>query len=183
MDTIPLTAWPSVGVAMATNIVRNFMKQQGFPDETAATCDLHFTGLYFQPRIVGTLVVVGIILSSPVWFFVLSGVLWWNALVPALNPFELVYNRLIAAPRGKPRLAPAPGPRRFAQGMAATMMLIVAFALLLGFNVTAWVFEAFLVLAFSLLLFGKFCLGAYIYHLLRGRVSFANATLPWARSR
>lgn len=168
---------------MATRIVRNFMKQQGFPDEAAPTCDMHFSGLYFQPRIVGALVVVGIILYSPVLFFVLSGVLWWNVLVPALNPFELAYSRLIAAPRGKPALGPAPAPRRFAQGMAASMMLIVAFALLLGFVVTAWVFEALLVLAFSLLLFGRFCMGAYIYHLLRGRVSFANATLPWARSR
>ena len=35
--------------------------------------------------------------------------------------------------------------------------------------------------AFSLLLFGKFCLGAYVFHLLKGRVAFANSTLPWAR--
>jgi hypothetical protein len=168
---------------MAANIVRNFMKQQGFPDETAPMCDLHFSGLFFQPRIVGTLVLAAIFLYSPFLFFVLSGVLWWNVFVPALNPFELIYNRLIAMPRGKPMLAPAPAPRRFAQGMAATMMLIVAFALLQGWAIVAWVFEALLVMAFSLLLLGKFCLGAYIYHLLRGRISFANATLPWARSR
>ncbi len=168
---------------MASHIVRNFMKQQGFPDEAAPTCDMHFAGLNFQPRIVGPLVVVGIILGSPIFFLVLSGVLWWNVFVPARNPFELVYNRLIAVPRGKRRLVPAPGPRRFAQGMAAAMMLIVAFALLQGWVITAWVFEGLLVVAFSLLLFGRFCLGAYIYHLLRGQVSFANATLPWARSR
>lgn len=168
---------------MASHIVRNFMKQQGFPDEAAPTCDMHFAGLNFQPRIVGSLVVVGIILGSPILFLVLSGVLWWNVLVPARNPFELVYNRLIAGPRGKRRLVPAPAPRRFAQGMAAAMMLIVAFALLQGWVITAWVFEGLLVVAFSLLLFGRFCLGAYIYHLLRGQVSFANATLPWARSR
>jgi hypothetical protein len=38
-----------------------------------------------------------------------------------------------------------------------------------------------LVAAFSLLVFGKFCLGAYIFHVLRGEGSFANRTLPWAR--
>ncbi|HVB35166.1 MAG TPA: DUF4395 family protein [Patescibacteria group bacterium] len=168
---------------MASQIVRNFMKQQGFPDEAIPTCDMHFAGLYFQPRIVGTLLLVAIILASPVLFLVLSGALWWNVLVPALNPFELIYNRLIAVPRGKTVLTPSPAPRRFAQAMAAAMMLIVALALLQGWVVTAWVFEAFLVAAFSLLLFGRFCLGAYIYHLLRGRISFANATLPWARSR
>jgi hypothetical protein len=168
---------------MASQIVRNFMKQQGFPDEAAPTCDTHFAGLNFQPRIVGPLVVVAIVFGSPIFFLVLSGVLWWNVLVPARNPFELIYNRLIALPRGKRRLVPAPGPRRFAQAMAAAMMLIIALALLQGWAVTAWVFEALLVAAFSLLLFGRFCLGAYMYHLLRGQVSFANATLPWARSR
>lgn len=168
---------------MASQTVRNFMKQQGFPDEAIPVCDMHFTGLYFQPRIVGPLVVVAIILASPVLFLLLAAALWWNVLFPALNPFEVAYNRLIAVPRGKPVLAPAPAPRRFAQAMAAAMMLIAAVALLQGWIITAWVFEALLVAAFSVLLFGKFCLGAYIYHLLCGRVSFANATLPWARSR
>ena len=38
-----------------------------------------------------------------------------------------------------------------------------------------------LVVAFSALLFGRFCLGAYVFHLLRGEAAFANSTLPWAR--
>jgi len=167
---------------MASQIVRNFMKQQGFPDEAASVCDMHFAGLYFQPRIVGTLIVVAIILRSPILFFILSAVLWWNVAVPALNPFEVFYNRVLAAPRGRALLAPAPPPRRFAQAMAAAMMLLIGFALLYGWMVTAWVFAALLVMAFAALLFGKFCLGAYIYHLLRGEFSFANDTLPWVRS-
>ena len=35
--------------------------------------------------------------------------------------------------------------------------------------------------AFLALLLGKFCLGAYVYHCLRGELGFANATLPWGR--
>jgi hypothetical protein len=158
------------------------MKQQGFTDEPAAVCDMHFAGLYFQPGIVGPLVVVAIFLHSPVLFLILSAVLWWNVAVSAWNPFELFYNRAIAAPREWPQLSPAPAPRRFAQGMAAAFMLLVAVALLEGWVVTAWVFEAFLVVAFSALLFGKFCLGAYVYLLLRGEVALANSTLPWVRS-
>ena len=72
-------------------------------------------------------------------------------------------------------------PRRFAQGMAAAFNLGSGIALLEGTPVTAWVLQAFLVVAFSSLLFGRFCLGAYVYHLLKGRVAFANSTLPWAR--
>lgn len=174
---------------MSSLIIRNFMKQQGFTEEPDSVCNMHFSGLYFQPRIVGSLVVAGIILqffnalAAAVLYFVLSALLWWNVTVPKQNPFEVFYNRALAIPKGRATLEPAPGPRRFAQAMAAAFMLIVGIALLQGWIVAAWVFEAFLVMAFSALLFGKFCLGAYIYHLLRGHVAFANSTLPWAGRR
>ncbi len=155
------------------------MKQQGFVEEADSVCDMHFSGLYFQPRIMGPLVVVAIVLQSPVFFFVLSAILWWNVAFRKWNPFEIFYNRAIAAPRGKPALAPAP--RAFAQGMAAAFMLLAGAALSAGWMISAWILEAFLVIAFAALLFGKFCLGAYVYHLLRGKFAFANSTLPWAR--
>ena len=131
---------------MASPAIRNFMRQQGFADEPSALCDMHFAGLYFQPRIVGSLIVVGIILhvagyrlgaTAPIrcamaLFFVLSAVLWWNVIVPSMNPFEQFYNRVFAAPQGRAPLVPAPGPRRFAQAMAAAFMLIVGVALLQG---------------------------------------------------
>jgi hypothetical protein len=168
---------------MSTPVVNNFMRQQGFPDEPADACDMHFAGLYFQPRIVFPLVLLGIVLQSPWILLGLSLVLWWNVLLPAFNPFERAYNRLIALRRGLAPLGPAPGPRRFAQGIAAAFLLGAGLSLLAGMSVLAWVFEAFLVVAFSALLFGKFCLGAYVFHLLRGEVGFANSTLPWARRR
>jgi Domain of unknown function (DUF4395) len=181
---------------MGSQAIRNFMKQQGFADEPSSLCDMHFAGLYFQPRIVGSLIVVGILLNvigyrlasgsliddAGALFFVLSAVLWWNVAAPSLNPFEVVYNRVFALPKGRTPLVPAPGPRRFAQAMAAAFTLTVGVALMSGWWITAFVFEGFLVAAFSMLLFGKFCLGAYIFLLLRGQVSLANSTLPWARS-
>jgi hypothetical protein len=173
---------------MASQVIRNFMKQQGFAEEPSATCDMHFAGLYFQPRIVFPLVVVGIILNalgltvaSAALFFALCAALLWNVAFPALNPFERFYNAAIAIPGAKTLLPPAPGPRRFAQAMAAAFTLVVGISLLQGWQTTAWIFQAGLVVAFSALLFGKFCLGAYIYHLLRGEFAFANETLPWAR--
>jgi len=147
---------------MSTPVVSNFMRQQGFPDEPADACNMRFAGLYFQPRIVFSLVIVGIVLQSPWVFLLLSAVLWWNVLFPGVNPFERAYNRLIATPRGRVPLG-------------------AALSLLAGLHVLAWIFEAFLVVAFSALLFGKFCLGAYVFHLLRGKAGFANSTLPWAR--
>ena len=167
---------------MASPVISNFMKQQGFPDEPADACNMRFEGLYFQPRIVFPLILVGILLQSAWLFLALSAILWWNAFLPALNPFEAVYNRYVAPRRGTGPLTPAPMPRRFAQGMAAAFLLGAGAALLAGSPVVSWVFQGFLVVAFSALLFGKFCMGAYIYHLLKGRVAFANSTLPWARS-
>jgi hypothetical protein len=157
------------------------MRQQGFLEEADSVCDMHFSGLYFQPRIMGPLIVAAIVLQSPIFFFVLSAILWWNVAFPKWNPFEILYNRAIAAPRSKPLLAPAPAPRAFAQGMAAAFTLLTGAALLAGWMMAAWILEAFLVIAFSALLFGKFCLGAYVYHLLPGKIAFANSTLPWAR--
>ena len=168
---------------MSSPVVQNFMKQQGFGDEPADACDLHFAGLYFQPRFVFAAVLLGILLQSPWIFFAVTAVLSWNVAVPKLNPFEQVYNRLIAGPRGTLALGPAPGPRRFAQGMAAAFTLAAGACLLQGWTVASWVFQAFLVVAFSALLFGKFCLGAWVFHVLRGEVAFANSTLPWARGR
>jgi hypothetical protein len=166
---------------MPSSAIVNFMKQQGFPDEPPDACNMHFEGLYFQPRIVFPTILVAIVLQSAWLHLAVSAVLWWNTLLPALNPFELAYNRWIARPRGRTTLVPAPGPRRMAQGMAAAFNLAAGLGLLYGQTALTWVMEAFLVVAFSALLFGKFCLGAYIFHLLKGRFAFANSTLPWAR--
>jgi hypothetical protein len=166
---------------MASSVVTNFMRQQGFPDEPPDACNMRFAGLYFQPRIVFPLILLGIVLQSGPLFLLLSAILWWNTLLPSLNPFEAVYNRFVAPRRGTGPLTPAPMPRRFAQGMAAALLLGAGLALLAGRPLVSWVLQGLLVVAFSALLFGKFCLGAYVYHLLRGRVAFANSTLPWAR--
>ncbi len=152
---------------MSSPIVRNFMKQQGFAEEPDSVCDMHFSGLSFQP----------------IFFFVLSVMVWWNVAFPKWNPFEMFYNRVVSAPRGKPPLSPAPPPRLFAQGMAAAFMLLAGLALISGWMIAAWILEAFLAIAIAALVFGKFCLGAYVYHLLRGNISFANSTLPWAHPR
>jgi hypothetical protein len=164
------------------------MKQQGFADEPPQLCDMHFAGLYFQPRIVFSVLLTGIAFDLGGWrptaslIFLATGmVLSWNVLLPRLNPFEMVFNRFLAEPRGRPFLTPAPAPRRFAQGMAATLFLGAAGGLLLGALLLARTLEGLLAVAFVALLFGRFCLGAYVYHVLRGRVAFANATLPWAK--
>ena len=87
----------------------------------------------------------------------------------------------------RPRHRPSEHAHAFRQACVVTIRRGLTFnlgsglTLLLGWNRVSWVLQAMLVVAFSLLLFGKFCLGAYVFHVLRGEVAFANKTLPWAR--
>lgn len=166
---------------MSLSVEHRFMVQQGFSDADGPACAAHFRALRFQPSIVGPLLLIGIILQSRFVFAALSVLLWWGVVFPRWNVFEALYNLLLARSGEQEKLGPAPVPRRFAQSMAATVMLLVAIALSLGWYWTGVVFQAFLVVAFVALLFGKFCLGSYIYHLIRGESKFANATSPWSK--
>jgi len=160
----------------------NFIRQQGFKDAPEEACAYQYPALMWQPRALGTLVVLGLILQAWPWFLALSALLWWNVALPHLNPFDALYNRFVAGPKGLPLLGAAPGPRRFAQGMAATFMLAIALALYFGWRALAWGLEAFLVVALGALILGRFCVGSYLYLLLTGQAAFASRTLPWARA-
>ena len=160
----------------------NFVRQQGFRDAGASACDQKYPALVFQPRLVGPIVAIGLLFQAWPIFLALSAVLWWNVLVPVLNPFDALFNALVARPRGLPPLTPAPAPRRFAQGMAATFNLAIGLSLLSGLNALAWILEGLLVAALAAILFGRFCLGSYLYYVFTGDRAFANATLPWAKA-
>jgi hypothetical protein len=160
---------------------RNFILQQGLEEPLPQDTHRRFEALLFQPRLIGLTVLVGIALQSPAIFLGLSAVLWWNVLLPRFNPFDALYNLTLGARPGAVRLGPAPAPRRFAQGMAGAFALAVGTMLRLEWFITAYVLEGFLCVAIVSLIFGRFCLGSYIYHLLRGDAGFAGRTLPWSR--
>lgn len=158
----------------------NFVRQQGFRDADASDCALRYPALMFQPRLVLALLLVGILLQVG-WYFVgLGAVLVWCALFPRLNPFDALYNALLGGRGARPVLQQsAPKPRRFAQGLAGTLMLVVGVTLAAGWHWIAWGVEGFLVVAVTALVFGKFCLGSFLFHHLQGNGSFAQRTAPW----
>jgi len=162
------------------SVKRNFILQQGLPEPEAASCPLQYSALLFQPRLIGVVVLLAVLLQSPSIFLTLAGVLWWNVLFPRWNLFDVLYNRLVAVRAGRVALSPAPAPRRFAQGMAGTFALGIGASLLFGSHVTAIVLETILVLAVGALVFGSFCFGSFVFHLLLGRFGFVKRTLPWA---
>jgi Domain of unknown function (DUF4395) len=160
----------------------NFVRQQGFTDAASEVCVYKYPALMWQPRAIGILVLVGLAFQAWPYFLALSALLWWNAALPRVNPFDALYNHIVAKPKGLPSLGPAPSPRRFAQVMAGTFMLGIALSLFFGWSILAWVFEALLVAALAALIFGCFCLGSYLFLLFTGQARFANQTLPWART-
>ena len=142
-----------------------FIRQQGFSGEQFP--DSFYTALMLQPRIVGCLAAAGVLLQSAWLFLALSAVLWWSALVPARNPFDAIYNHVVAPRRGLAPLDTAPKPRRFAAGEAGTVALAIGMALFAGATITAWIIEGVFIGGVISVVFADFCLGAYTYHLLR----------------
>ena len=71
------------------------MKQQGFAEEADSVCDMHFSGLYFQPRIMGSLVVVAILLQNPIFYllFIMMAMMSTSGLMVVSNvgPFANEY--------------------------------------------------------------------------------------------
>jgi hypothetical protein len=158
----------------------DFICEQGFPATDAD--DRLYSALMFQPRIIGGLVALGIVLHSPWLFLALSAVLWWGTLVPTHSVFDALYNYAVAYPRNLPPLGVAPVPRRFAQGMAGTVALAIGGALLLGATLTAWLLEGLFVVAVVRAVFGNFCFGAYAYHVLRRLFTKARSLPPRAQA-
>jgi hypothetical protein len=65
--------------------------------------------------------------------------------------------------------------------MAGAFALAIGVSLVLGWNSIALALQDLLIVALGALVFGGFCLGSFIFHLLSGRATFARRTLPWAR--
>lgn len=158
---------------------RNFILQQGLGVSEQESCPVRFSALMFQARVIVSVLFLAVFLQSPGIFLVLSGVLWWNVLFPRRNPFDAIYNRTFGTRPGAVRLEPAPLPRRFAQGMAGSFSLAIGMLLLLRLGTAAIVLQVLFLTALVQLIFGRFCIGSFLYYLLRGRSDFAIGTLPW----
>jgi hypothetical protein len=72
--------------------------------------------------------------------------------------------------------------RRRTKCEAGTLFGGAGLALLAGWPRLAWMLEGLVAVALAALVLGRFCLGSYLYHVLRGESGFANRTLPWSRA-
>ena len=163
-------------------VQRNFILQQGFEGPAPAVRPLQYSALVFQPKIVLIGILAGILFQSQAVFATLCALLWWSALFPKLNPFTALYNRTIGRRPGAFRLGSDPAPRRGAETEAGVFALTIALLIHARLIPAAYVVEAIFLAAALAVEFGGFCLGSFVYHVLRGNGRFARQTLPWAKN-
>lgn len=161
---------------------RNFILQMGFEDPSPAVRERQYASLVFQPKAVLIAIAAGILLQSAAIFSILGSLLWWSAFLPNLNPFTALYNVTIGKRPGAFRLGPAPAPRRSAEMTAGVFAFATALLIQTGFTLAANVLAAIFLEAALAAVFGSFCLGTFMFHLLRGRREFVRQTLPWVNN-
>jgi hypothetical protein len=144
---------------------------------------MQYSALQFQPRVVGLVVLLGISVQSPAIFLALAVILLWGGLVPHWNPFDVVYNSTLGKLPGAYHLNPAPAPRQFAGKMSGTFALMIGIFLLKDWGLAAYVVETVFVLGVISSIFRKFCLPAFMYYAIHGKIDFAMDTLPWSQHR
>jgi hypothetical protein len=142
-----------------------FIRLLGFPGDEFP--DSFYSALMFQPRAVFCVVLVGILTQSAWPFVALSAALLSGTVMTSLNPFDAIYNYAVACRRGLRPLGVTPAPRRFAQGMAGTIAMVIAMALFAKVSLVAWIFEGVLAVASAAVVFKDKCAGADMYYLLR----------------
>jgi hypothetical protein len=154
-----------------------FIRQLGFPGTQFP--DSFYSALMFQPRAVGVVVALGVLLQSAWLFVALGTALWCSTVFLSLNPFDAVYNHAVAYRRGLPPLGVTPPPRRFAQGMAGTMALAIAIALFSGTTIVAWILQGMFAVASMAVVFRDRCAGAEAYYVVRNVIgAFTNGPEP-----
>jgi hypothetical protein len=121
-------------------------------------------------RSVAGLVVVlaAVTLATGAWWLTVPLALgfWARVLTgPTLSPFGQLATRVIAPRLGAPRYVSGP-PKRFAQGMGATMSTAAAVLALAGAHTAATVLLALLVAAATLESVFALCLGCKVFGLL-----------------
>jgi hypothetical protein len=158
----------------------NFIRQQGFRDAQPIACGAMFGALMWQPRVILVLVALGILFETGWYFIALAALLFWNALLARWSVFDAIHNRWLAK-NDSFRLPPAPAPRRTAQGIAGVLSLAIGIAMITGHPALAWFLQVVFLIALSLLAFGRFCLGSFMYYVFTGQFAYAWRTMPWSR--
>lgn len=125
----------------------------------------------FKPAVCTLLVLIALVTQSVPFTLLLALLGYWAALLPK-HPVDLLYRAVVQPLLRAPDLGPDPTPRRFACGMAATLLLIGAIAWQLEAALVGTIFVGMTALAMLALVVADFCVGSFFYWLLVRRQIF-----------
>ena len=150
-----------------TEAVRSRLMLQGFVCDTDPRVAAAAPWLRFTPALSTLWIITGTVLRSPtlLWSFAAIagvGAAGWN-MFDAL--FAAVVRRWVRAPR----LPPNPAPRRFAMGIASVWSAGAGALMAIGIGWGGVAAGIALALAGITVATTHFCLGSWLYHLLRRR--------------
>lgn len=149
----------------------NLQGYGGMSDDAKRQIDL---AQRFKPAVCAAVAVVAVATQSlPA---ALLGVLlgYWAAFFP-YDPVDVVYRGVVQPLFHVPDLGPDPAPRRFACGMAATLLLVGALGWAAGLTVVGQVFVGMTAASLLALVVADFCSGSFVYWLVVRRRIFLGS--------
>lgn len=128
----------------------------------------------FKPAVCSVLTIAAFLAQSVPFTLLLAFLGYWAAFAP-YHPVDILYTKVVQPLFHAPALGPDPAPRRFACGMAATLLLAGAIAWQSGAAVIGSLFVGMVALALLTLVFADFCVGSFFYWLLVRRRVFKGS--------
>ena len=161
-----MSANESAGV-VCSPFTRHCLNLQGFSDLTDAEKKAHELPLRFTPAVCGVLVIVGTTFQWPVWQFAVAGVATLGTLFASGHPVDAVYNYGVRHLFKANALPGNPAPRRFACFVAALLLTGSGLGFLFEVPLVGIVLGGALTAVLALNTFTNWCLGSWMYRLLR----------------
>jgi hypothetical protein len=148
-----------------TEAVRLRLMLQGFACDTDPRVAASARWLRFTPALSTLCIITGTALRSPT-------VLWGFAIIAAIgaagwNVFDALFNALVRRWVRAGRLPPNPAPRRFAMAVAAVWSAGAGWLMTIGSGWAGVAAGSALAVAGATVATTHFCLGSWLYHLLR----------------
>ncbi len=150
-----------------TDAVRSRLLLQGFACDTDPRVAASARWLRFTPAMSTLCVITGTVLRSPT-------VLWSFAVIAGLgaagwNVFDKLFNAIVRRWVRAAPLPPNPAPRRFAMAVAAAWSAVASALMAIGLNSAGVAAGIALAVAGAAVATTHFCLGSWLYHLMRRR--------------
>ncbi|MGB7212324.1 MAG: DUF4395 family protein [Gemmatimonadales bacterium] len=152
---------------LTPEVIRSRLISQGFSCDTDPRIMVNARWLRFTPTLSTICIIIGTALRSPT-------VLWSFAFIAVVgaagwHPFDALFNAIVRRWVHAPRLGPNPAPRRFAMAVAAIWSAAAGWLMSAGLLRAGVVAGGVLSLAAAIVATTHFCLGSWLYHMLRGR--------------